>query len=119
MRILNIDDSTVNNMLMENILSSLGYEAYSILEGDQAMEKIEEYQPDVIILDMMMPTKSGIDVLEDLQAQGIQIPVIVISAMNNKELKKRALELGAADYQSKPVKMETLKNSIQQAVKAR
>ena len=118
MRILNIDDSTVNNMLMENILSSLGYEVYSILEGSQALENIEEFRPDVIILDIMMPNKSGIDVLEDIRRQGIETPVIVISAMKDQELKRRALELGAADYQSKPVKMETLKNSIQQALKA-
>ena len=118
MRILNIDDSTVNNMLMENILSSLGYEVYSILEGSQALENIEEFRPDVIILDIMMPNKSGIDVLEDIRRQGIETPVIVISAMKDQELKRRVLELGAADYQSKPVKMETLKNSIQQALKA-
>jgi len=118
MRILNIDDSTVNNMLMENLLSSFGYETYSMLEGSDVLEKIEEYQPDVIILDMMMPQKSGLDVLEDIRAKGIHIPVIVITAMKDKTLKKKAMKLGVADYQMKPVKMATLKASIEHALKA-
>ena len=118
MKILNIDDSTVNNMLMENILSSFGYETYSVLEGSDVLEKIEEYQPDLIILDLMMPHKSGIDVLEELRGQGVQTPVIIVTALNDSELKRRARELGVVDYQAKPVKMETLKDSIQQAIQA-
>jgi CheY-like chemotaxis protein len=118
MKILNIDDSTVNNMLMENILSSFGYETYSVLEGSDVLEKVEEYQPDLIILDLMMPHKSGIDVLEELRGQGVQTPVIIVTALNDSELKRRARELGVVDYQAKPVKMETLKDSIQQAIQA-
>jgi two-component system response regulator VicR len=118
MKVLNIDDSTVNNMLMENLLSSFGYETYSMLEGTDVLEKIEEYQPDVIILDMMMPQRSGLDVLEDIRAKGIHIPVIVITAMKDKTLKQKAMRLGVADYQTKPVKMATLKASIEHALKA-
>ncbi len=115
MKILNIDDSTVNNMLMENIISSFGYEAYSLLQGSGIAEKIEEYQPDVIILDLMMPDKSGFDVLDELNKLGFNIPVIVVTAMNSSELKRRALEMGAVDYQAKPVNMKSLKRSLDKA----
>lgn len=118
MRILNIDDSTVNNMLMENLLSTFGYETYSLLEGFDVLEKIEEYQPDLIILDMMMPNRGGMDVLKEIRSQGIQTPVIVITALRDETLKKRALKMGAADYQVKPVKMTALKTSIEHALQA-
>ena len=114
MRILNIDDSTVNNMLMEHILNSLGHETISVIEGSEAIEKIREYQPDVIILDLMMPGKSGLDVLEDLRAEGIQTPVIVITAMNSHDLRNQAFALGAADYQPKPVNANSLQKRLEQ-----
>ena len=118
MRILNIDDSTVNNMLMENLLSTLGYETYSILEGSDVLESIEEFKPDLIILDMMMPNESGLDVLEEIRAQGIDIPVIVVTALRDEALKKRAMQMGVVEYQAKPVKMATLKASIERALQA-
>jgi len=118
MRILNIDDSTVNNMLMENLLSTLGYETYSILEGSDVLERIEEFKPDLIILDMMMPNESGLDVLEEIRAQGIDIPVIVVTALRDEALKKRAMQMGVVEYQMKPVKMTTLKTSIERALQA-
>jgi len=118
MRILNIDDSTVNNMLMENILSTLGHETLSILEGSGVIEKIREFHPDAVILDIMMPGKSGLDILEEIRHAGIQVPVIVITAMSSQELKIKALELGAADYQPKPVKMKTLQHSLEKVIQA-
>lgn len=99
---------------MENILSTLGHETLSVLEGSGVIEQIREYQPDVVILDLMMAGKSGLDVLEDMRAEGIQIPVIVITAMKTHDLKKRAFALGAADYQSKPINASTLQRSLEQ-----
>mgnify|MGYP006272955483 CR=1 FL=1 len=118
MRILIIDDSTVNNMLMENILNTLGYESLSVLKGCNAIEKILEYQPHLVILDIMMPDKSGIDVLQEMRQQDIQVPVMIVSAISSHEIKKKTLDMGAVSYQPKPVNAKTLERRLQQAIQA-
>jgi len=115
MRILNIDDSTINNMLMENLLAAHGYETLSVIEGKNVEEYIEEYQPDVIILDLMIPDKSGLEILKDLKAKNVNIPVIVITAMESKEICKKVESFGVTAYHTKPIQSEELIESIQKA----
>jgi CheY-like chemotaxis protein len=118
MRILNIDDSTINNMLIENLLTAHGYETLSVIEGKNVEENIEEYQPDVIILDLMIPDKSGLDILKDLKAKNINIPVVVITAMESKEIRKKVESMGITAYHTKPIQSEKLIESIQKATAA-
>ncbi|MCF8336022.1 MAG: response regulator, partial [Bacteroidales bacterium] len=103
----------INNMLIENLLSAYGYQTLSVIEGSRAEEKIEEYQPDVIILDLMISDKSGFDILEDLRKKQISIPVIVVTAMQSDETRKKVEQLGVADYYTKPVAINNLVESIQ------
>ena len=118
MKILNIDDSTINNMLMENILAAQGYETLSVINGNDVEEHIEEYQPDVIILDLMIPDKSGLEILKDLKAKNINIPVIVITAMESKEIRKKVENMGITAYHTKPIQPEKLIECIQKATAA-
>jgi CheY-like chemotaxis protein len=117
MRILNIDDSTINNMLMENLLATHGFESLSVIEGKKVAEQIEEFKPDVILLDLMIPDKSGLEILKDIKARGISIPVVVITAMESKEIRKEIESLGVIAIHSKPVQWEQLIESIQKAAK--
>ena len=118
MKILNIDDSTVNNMLIENLLAAHGYESLSVIEGTNVEEHIEEYQPDVIILDLMIPDKSGLEILKDLRAKNINIPVVVITAVESKEMQKKAENYGIEAFHTKPIQSEQLIESIQKAAGA-
>lgn len=115
MRILVVDDSTINNIMLENILSSYGYETYSILESESVMKNIDSYKPDLILLDLMMPGMSGFDILKQMQKQSINIPTIVITAFNDTGYAKRAKELGATAYITKPLDHEKLINTIKEA----
>ncbi|SRR6056297_1466861 len=118
MKILIIDDSTINNILLENILSERGYEIYSILNGNSAIDKIEEVQPDLILLDIMMPEVSGFDVLRKLKENEIQVPVIIISAYDSDKFKKLSKTLGAESYILKPVEADFLVSQIQKVHKS-
>lgn len=115
MKILNVDDSTINNMLMENLLAANGYETLSVIEGNRVEEVIDEYQPDVIILDLMIPDKSGIEILEDLNKKNVHIPVIVITAMKSEDVRKKIESLGVKGYHTKPIDFSRLIESIQEA----
>ena len=115
---MNVDDSTINNMLMENLLAEHGYETLSVIEGKKVEEHIEEYQPDVIILDLMIPDKSGIEILKDLKARNITIPVVVITAMESKKIHKNVESFGVIAIHTKPIHSEKLIESIQKAAKA-
>lgn len=117
MKVLNIDDSTVNNMLMEDMLTMHGYDVNSVIKGTEVMEKLEKYHPDVILLDLMIPDKSGIEILKELRSQNIDIPVIVITAMRSNEIEEKLKKLGISGYFQKPIKSNELIQSIQEAAK--
>ncbi len=117
MKVLNIDDSTVNNMLMEDMLTMHGYDVTSVIKGTEVMEKLEKYHPDVILLDLMIPDKSGIEILKELRSQNIDIPVIVITAMRSNEIEEKLKKLGISGYFQKPIKSNELIQSIQEAAK--
>lgn len=110
MKLLIIDDSTVNNILIQNILEGDGYYVRAVLNGEEAFKEVEigKFVPDLIFLDLMMPEISGFELLEEFQKINIDIPVVIISAFNKDEYRKKAKKLGAKDYLLKPVNRETL-----------
>lgn len=102
-RILVVDDEEVNLELLQIILSRSGYEVVSARDGEEALCKVSEEKPDLILLDLKMPRKDGFDVLKELKSNVSWrlIPVIVLTAYN--EEKYRAFEAGADDFLSKPI----------------
>ena len=113
MKILIVDDSTINNILIQSILEDKGYETTAVLDGHEAFRKIDQYNPELIILDIMMPEISGFDVLKRLRNMDYSIPVIALSAYKDKKYEKHALSLGASAYLHKPVNPEVLFNTIE------
>lgn len=116
MRLLIIDDSTVNNIILQNLLEDLGYEIDTALSVKDALKKIEKLPPDLILLDLMMPDVSGFDLLNKFSKDKIKIPVVVISAFNDSEYKKKALKLGVREFLLKPVNQEKLVSSIEETL---
>ncbi len=108
MKILVVDDSTINNILLQDFLESHKYEVHTSLDGREALTLIDTIKPDLILLDIMMPGISGFDVLNNMKQNDIKIPAIIISAYNNKEKKDLALSLGACDYIVKPINFDIL-----------
>ncbi len=115
MKVLIVDDSTVNNILLENLLQNHGYETHSVLEGSEVMKSIDTFSPDLIILDLMMPGLSGFDILKQINNNSIKLPVIVITAYTDASYAKKSKELGAFAHFTKPFNHQSLINSVKKA----
>lgn len=115
MKILIVDDSTVNNIMLENLFADQGYETHSVVESESATEAVKTYQPDILLLDIMMPGMSGFEVLKQMKSESISVPTIVLTAYKNSDYEKQAKELGADAYFTKPVNHKELLEAIKNA----
>jgi len=95
------DDPAISRGLCHN-LKYEGYETRSAIRGDAVMPIVDEFHPDLIILDIMLPGIDGFEILERLRNAQNDVHVIVLSARTREDEKVRALELGADDYVTKP-----------------
>jgi CheY-like chemotaxis protein len=106
--------------LRELIRASLddGYRFAEASDGITALELVREVEPDVVVLDLMLPRLGGLEVLERLRADEHlrHIPVLVITAWN--ETREDVLAAGAADFASKPFDPDVLKTSVEKLLKA-
>jgi DNA-binding response OmpR family regulator len=101
--ILIIDDSNTALILLEWSLTNEGYKTLIAPSVEEARKIIAENKPDLILLDLFMPEISGYDFLKMIPELNLKnIPVIVVSAYDDKESVKLTLELGAAEFISKP-----------------
>jgi putative two-component system response regulator len=114
-----VDDEQVNVKVVRKYLQGFGYENF-VTETDslRALELIRVAQPDVIILDIMMPHMSGLEILGIMQADERlhRIPVIILTASSDSETKLKALGLGATDFLTKPVDPSELAPRIRNAI---
>lgn len=102
-RILIADDDPLLRALLVHRLSADGYDVQTAEDGGQALAAIREQQPDLIVLDALMPVMDGFELLRRIQAGGISdAPVIMLSALKREQDIVGALQLGAADYLVKP-----------------
>lgn len=103
-KILIVDDHTTNLNVLTDLVISLGYEPFSAHNGREALEILDHDSFDLMLLDIMMPVMTGIEVLEALKTSGKirEIPVIVISAMDDLDNIAHCVLLGADDYLIKP-----------------
>ena len=115
-KILIVDDEKAIRRTLKEILE---YEKYNIEEaedGEIGLEKIEKNNYDVIILDVKMPKKDGIEVLTEMQQKGIDTPVIVLSGHGNIETAVEAVKKGAFDYIPKPPDLNRLLITVRNAM---
>lgn len=103
-KILTVDDLEDNRDLMACILGEMGYEVEGAGDGQEAVQKAFTFEPDLILLDVLMPKLNGYEVCEILKndPRTNDIPVIFLSAMGGPQDKIRGLEIGGVDYITKP-----------------
>jgi CheY-like chemotaxis protein len=120
-RILIVDDEPLNVDLLEQELSALGFETESASNGVEALEKIALRQPDVVLLDVMMPVMDGIAALRILKddPETRLLPVLVMTALSAIEDRVRAIEAGADDFLSKPIDDRELRARINTALRTK
>ena len=101
------DDVDLSNVIVE-YLAKHGIVVSVEGRGDRALAKISELNPDLVILDVMLPGKDGFDVCRDLRAGGSKVPVIILTTKEEDFDQVLGLELGADDYLAKPVQPRVL-----------
>lgn len=98
------DEPDILEILKYNLVGQ-GYEVITAKDGDEALEKARRHQPDLIVLDVMMPRKTGVEVCQLLRAQAAfkDTLIIFLTAVNDEGSQIKGLETGADDYVAKPV----------------
>lgn len=106
--ILIADDNPTNLEVLFEVLKLNGFKVLVAVDGESALEQVQYTQPDIILLDVMMPGMSGFDVCQHLKVNDItkEIPVIFMTALSETVDKVRGFELGAVDYVTKPLQHE-------------
>src|SRR5258708_11654706 len=104
-RIVVVDDEIEIVRALERSLAAHGFEVFTAGSGEEALEAISHHRPDVILLDLGLPSMSGLEVIKRVRAQS-NLPIIVLSVKDTEHDKVQALDLGADDYVSKPFGMD-------------
>ena len=118
-KILIADDEASLVEAMVDYFNAMGYEASSALDGNAALDKIQAGKPDVVLLDILMPRKDGIEVLRALKADTAtaNIPVIMLTNVDTEARIAEALEIGCAHYLVKSnYGLRDLASKVQEAV---
>lgn len=102
-RVLVLDDKEVNLRLMRAYLQAEPYEVVTCADPEAALAILEHDPPDLLLLDLMMPVLDGFAMLELLRDMAPQVPVVVITGVDDRDARLRALAAGARDYLAKPV----------------
>jgi len=113
--ILVVDDSLIGRHVVEAMLSSLSYNLEFAVDGQEALDKAIELKPTLIILDIMMPKIDGIEVTKLIRKHEVisETPIIIFTALDDKDTKNRALKAGANSVLVKPIRKMLLKETIE------
>jgi DNA-binding NtrC family response regulator len=118
-RILVVDDEDIVIRSCQRILDGGDYTIEAVNDGQAALQKVEDAHYDVIILDIMMPNISGLDVLRRVKETHPDIDVIMITGLSQIDTAVQAMKLGAFDYISKPFEPDELRLVVQRALERR
>ena len=120
-RILVVDDTPANLKLLEDLLAFHGYEVEGAVDGDEALAAIARRMPDLVLLDVVMPGKSGYDVCRAMRAnpQFAMLPVVMVTALEDRDARVKGLEAGADDFLSKPLNAPELLARVRSLLRVR
>lgn len=113
-KILVVDDDIHATTLFKTILTAKGYEAIIVNDSATAVQVANTTNPELIILDLMMPELNGFEVCKMLRADPkfSRTPIVIFTAMGDNESKETALEIGADEFLTKPFRVEELMHKI-------
>ena len=115
-RVLIVDDEENQRLGLAGMIASWGFTAQTAADGQEALERIGEFDPHVLLTDLMMPRMDGSELLRRLNSQGSQVPAIVITAFGNIETALSTMhELGAYWFMEKPIQPRVLRFLLERA----
>jgi len=113
MKILVVDDSTFMRKILIKILDEMGHkEIIEAADGAEAVTKFTSEKPDLVLLDIIMEKKDGIQVLKEVKALNKDAKVVMVSAVGQEQMVKEALGAGALDFIVKPFDNEKVKETV-------
>lgn len=112
-KIMLIEDEPSIVFTLQDTLESEGYGVEVVTDGTEAAARVEEVKPDLILLDLMLPGRSGFDICEELRGKGVSAPIIMLTARDRETDKVKGLMMGADDYVTKPFGVKELLARIQ------
>ena len=118
--ILIVDDIPLNILLIQKMLSRCKYNLLTANDGQQALDAIDANKVNLVLLDLMMPGIDGWEVIRRLRSKDDtkNLPIVILSALNSNEDVTKGLKLGANDFITKPIIMETLLNCVAETLNA-
>lgn len=114
--ILIVDDEPIVRESIRDWLKDAGYQVATAETGEQALEMVQEEDFGVVVLDVRLPGRTGLNVLKELKATKPHIKAIVITAYPTTEMSLEAMKLGAVDYLVKPIAPDDLERLIREAL---
>lgn len=108
-RVFLLDDDQLIVSMLARALKKEGYEVHAETDSHEIVEKIRSAVPDVALLDIKLPGKSGIDILRELMDRGIRTRVVMLTSDDTAETAVKAMKLGAVDYLTKPFDLDEVK----------
>ena len=108
-KILIVEDSEDTRSFMKYLIESYGYQAFEVADGIEALDRFKKHQPDLILMDMSLPTVGGLTAtkaIREVDASG-RVPIIAVTAFG-KSYREQALEAGCNDLITKPVDFDAL-----------
>ncbi|WP_417069953.1 putative bifunctional diguanylate cyclase/phosphodiesterase [Niveibacterium terrae] len=119
-RLLVVDDDLTTRSIALAALSEAGFEAHQAADGMEGLERFSELQPDLVLLDLMMPRMDGFEMARRLRRTpgGERIPIIVMTGLEDSDAIDRAYQVGATDFISKPINWMLLKHRIQYVMRS-
>ena len=118
--VLLADDIELNLIMLKKMLSRYNFNVVTALNGQEALEKIAENKPVLLLLDLMMPVLNGFEVISKVREnpECSSMRIVVVSALNTNDSVERALDLGANDFIAKPILMERLYDAVSRQFEA-
>lgn len=114
-KVLIVEDSSTIRHILSNIIRSLGMDVFEAVHGADALDKIGETIPDLILLDWNMPVMDGLQFLKELRGKNIPQPLVIFCTTENEIDKiQAALENGADEYIMKPFTKDILRDKLEQ-----
>jgi len=115
MRILAVDDDPSARELVADFLQARGHEVEMAADGETALAMMASQPPDLVLLDLMMPGMTGMQMLQRVPESCKHVPVIVVTAVAEEDVGKAALRAGAIDYLTKPIDFPSLERAVAMA----
>jgi len=114
--VLIVDDEPFNVDVLQQELEESDYQIITASNGQEALQQIKKHQPDLILLDLMMPVLDGFAVLSQIKGDNDlrDIPVIIVSAADDSKSIVKGIKQGADDYITKPIDAEHLKKKVKE-----